>query len=238
MRLSMNREFTLFLIRSIFGTGLGKIGGSIALLGASSATGILPLMIYAAAEYFFNWSIPPSDAPIWFGVFLVVAGLSTAILGAYWQRTPPASPQRQNRQHDMELYRRYRVLITEHELRFLRDFDFGNPFDMERIKGVCEFAERWEGARCEFSDPQFEAAFRSVKKNARGFCNAVAKHVHCVRGNPLWGTTKPDHFNGEYSPTLLAANKELNDQATEFHKSADEFERLAGPELWALPISS
>jgi hypothetical protein len=231
MRFSIDKDFVLSLARILFGTGLGKFGGGIAAVGASSATGILPWAAYSAAKKYLDWDIPPSDAPLWFGVFLVVAGLGTAIIGAHWQRPGPQPVQRTIRPHDIALYKRFRTLISDHEIAFLKDYDFGNSFDMRYIQGVLELGERWDGARYEFSVAEFEDRFMAVKQSSRLFAESVARHVHHVRGNPSWGTTKPDNFNGNYTPSLRAANKELNNRATNFHREVTEFERLAGPEL-------
>ncbi len=232
MRFSLDKDFLLSLVRIMFGTGLGKVGGTVAAVGASSATGLLPWIAYSAAQKYLGWDLPPSDAPLWFGVFLVVVGLGTAVLGAYWQRPVQQQPvQRTIRPHDISLYRRFRALVTDNEIAFLKDYDFGNSFDMRYIKGVLELGEQWQGARYEFSIAEFEDRFQAVKNTARQFADAVATHVHHVMGNPDWGTTKPDNFNGNYTPELLAANKKLNDRATEFHREVTEFERLAGPEL-------
>lgn len=231
MRFSLDKDFILSLARILFGTGLGKVGGAVAAVGASSATGILPWIVYSAAHKYLGWDLRPSDAPLWFGVFLVVAGLGTAVLGAYWQRPGQQPVQRTIRPHDISLYKRFRTLVTDNEIAFLKDYDFGNSFDMRYIKGVLELGEQWQGARYEFSIAEFEARFQAVKQSARLFAEAVATHVHHVTGNPNWGTTKPDNYDGNYGPALRAANKKLNDRATEFHREVTEFERLAGPEL-------
>ncbi|MDW9668767.1 hypothetical protein GOB27_19505 [Sinorhizobium meliloti] len=232
MRFSIDRDLILSLARIFFGTGLGKVGGSVALIGASSASGLLPWAVYSASRNLLGWDIPPSDAPLWFGVFLVLAGLGTAIVGAHWQRAAPQQPAESAvRPHDINLYRRFRAVVSDNEVRFLEDFDFGNPFDMRYIKGVLELADGWRGSRYEFSVSNLEDRFKEVKQSAGRFADAVARHVHHVRGNPDWGTTKPDNFDGTYSPALRAANKELNDRATELHSAIGDFERLASPEL-------
>ncbi|MGO8049228.1 hypothetical protein [Rhizobium leguminosarum] len=232
MRFSVDKDFILALARILFGTGLGKIGGAVALVGASSASGLLPWIIYTAAHKYLGWDLPPSDAPLWFGVFLVVAGLGTAILGTYWQRPSEPIPSAPIvRPHDIALYRRFRELLPDHAIDFIKDYDFGNSFDMRYIEGVLELGERWQGPRFEFSIPEFETSFATVKQTARTFAEAVTMHVHHVRGNPNWGTTKPDNFNGEYSLALRAVNKKLNDLATDFYQAVTTFERLAGPEL-------
>jgi hypothetical protein len=117
-----------------------------------------------------------------------------AIVGAYWQRAGQQPVQRAIKPHDVDLYRRFRTLVSDHEIRFLEDYDFGNSLDMRYLKGVLELAEVWRGARYEFSIAEFEDRFRPVKQTARLFAECVAQHVHHVRGNPNWGTTKPDNF--------------------------------------------
>lgn len=124
--------------------------------------------------------------------------------------------------------------MPDHAIAFIKDYDFGNSFDMRYIKGVLELGELWQGPRFEFSDTRYEAPFSAVKAGALSFSQLVGASVHHVRGNPGWGTTKPDNFNGEYSPALRSVNKSLNDSATAFHDAVVAFERIAGPALYSV----
>ncbi len=232
MRFAIDKDFVIKLARILFGTGLGKTGGAVALLGASSASGLVPWLIYSAANNYLGWSIPPSDSPLWFGLLLVVIGLATAILGAYWQRTAALTVEPITTPHDVALYAKFRELMPDHAIAFIQDYDFGNCFDMRYIEGVLDVGHAWRGPRFEFSDARYETPFASVKANARSFSQLVAVNVNPVMGNPHWGTTKPDNFNGVYSPTLRSVNKGLNDSATALHHAIVEFERIAGPALY------
>ncbi|MBU2328370.1 MAG: hypothetical protein KJ755_13605, partial [Alphaproteobacteria bacterium] len=135
--------------------------------------------------------------------------------------------------HDFALYAKFRELMPDHAIEFIKSYDFGNAFDMRYIKGVLDLGEMWQGPRFEFSDAKYETLFAAVKASARRFAQLVAENVHHVRGNPDWGTTKPDDFDGEYSAGLRAINKSLNDSATAFHHAVVEFERIAGPGLYS-----
>ncbi len=232
MRFSLDKDFVLSMARIFWGTGLGKIGGTIALAGATSALGLWPWIASSIAHEYLGWETPPADTPLWFSIALVFIGAGTAILGTHWQRQSQKTAVSPARPHDLDLYRRFRTLVSDNEISFMKDFDFGNSFDMRYIKGVLEVGEVWTEARYEFSVPKFEDRFGVVKECARLFAESVATHVHNVNGNPNWGTTKPLHFDGNYTPALRTIHRELNERATAFHREVTEFERLVRPELF------
>ena len=221
----IDRTFLLALARIFWGNGIGKAGGTVALIGATSAFGILPNVVVAVAALA-GLKIPIPDVPLWFSGLLVGLGLAAAAFGTYAQRAPPTSEPGQIHSHDRELFARYQALVSEGDLDFLRNHDFGVPFAFRWVDGIMEIGGQWHGPRFEFTDQEFEAAFRAVKQDAREFSSAVLEHVHPSRNNPTVATTKPDLVSAQYSDWHRAANKKLNDLATRLANTLEGFERL------------
>lgn len=221
----IDQPLIINLARIFWGNSTGKIGGAVALAGASSVPNILSAIATAVASRL-GFEVTFPEVPIWFNVMLVFAGLAVVIYGARLQR-PPEEKQSQINAHDDDLFARYRTLISEGDLDFLRTQDFGAPFAFKSVHGFCEIGGQWDSPRYEFTDRELEPLFRAVKEDAKAFNSAILTHVHPIRGNPNVATTKPDDPRAHYSEWHRAANQKLNDLATKLTGSLEAFERLA-----------
>ena len=221
----IDQPFIIALAKIFWGNGLSKAGVAVALIGAGAASNLLQVVVTALASLI-GLQITFPEVPIWFSVFLVIAGFAVAIFGPRAQAVKSEPQQVQVSAHDRELFAKYQTLISDGDLDFLRTQDFGAPFAFNSINGVCEIGGQWDGPRYEFSDRELEASFRTVKEDAKAFNSAVLTHVHPTRGNPNVATTKPDDPRAHYSEWHVAANRKLNNLATTLTGSLEEFERL------------
>ncbi|MCA0248947.1 MAG: hypothetical protein LCH93_20230 [Proteobacteria bacterium] len=223
-RINFTKDDFFKVLALVFGAGLGKLGGTIALLGVGSITGIIQYVVIALLGYF-NVRIVIPDTPLWVSASLICVGVGVAGYNANLQiRKQPKSPT----QHDVELFKRFQEILTESDLAFLRTHNFGSPFLRARTNGVFDLAEAWSGARYEFGEPELEELFSKVKMRAKDLAEALAVYTYVHSQNSNLSTALPDRFDDMNVPQhLRGAIRLLNEQATAFTKSVDEFERLA-----------
>lgn len=189
--MKINLEIVLKIIQTFWGSSLPKLGSAIALIGATALTSILQYIVVGVASAF-GQKISIPDTPAWLGLMLVVIGVATASLGAYWQR--PLPPPRPN-PHDVALLNRFRALFSEGLIDFLRNHEFSNPFRRDGLAGVSEVAA-WEGAKFEFVDTAVEKVFSEVRRAARRFAIAVDAETYPHKVQFHMQTVFTDDFDG------------------------------------------
>ncbi len=212
----------------IFGNRLGRLGSLLAILGATSITGFGQYVLVALfATVGVSLTIP--EIPIGISLLILAIGVGTAVYGAHFQakknRTEPTP-------HDVELFQRYRQLITASDLDFLRTHDFGNSFYRARTDGLDELAKTWTAARNEFNDPDLERLFAIVKARANELNHAISVNTGVHHTNFEMSTALPPNADDwDLPPHVQSAIKQLNVLATQFVTAVDDFERAATPKL-------
>ena len=217
------------IVQVIWGGSLIKLGSAVALFGAAALTSIVQYVAEALFEHA-GYSIHIPDTPPWIGLTLVVLGIGAAALGAYWQRPPP--PPGPN-PHDVALLRKFRETVSNNDLDFLRDHDFGHVFNFDGLRGTSAMAH-WQGPRYEFVDERVEKTFAVVKSSSQKMCDLVALKTWPHHHLPNHQTALPDHHDEwNPSPNTQQSIKELNQTANKLVTSINDFERTA--KLW-IPI--
>lgn len=219
------REFWIKLAHLFFGTTLLGLGARIAVAGVAALTSIFQTVAVAVASAVGYQSVL-QDAPTWVGMTLLFVGVSTATLGAYWQRAATPSSETPNT-HDVALLRRFRAEWTEARKDFLRDHNFWGPFPSSALDAVFEVVS-WRGAASEFTDERLQQPFAIVKQRADEFVSIAELRTWPHRVAPNMHTALPDNHNERSpAPETAAAVENLNRAARALVTAVDEFERIA-----------
>jgi hypothetical protein len=208
-------------------SGLIRSGQStrIAIAGVIGLTSIFQGVVVAIASAA-GYRVVLPDAPAWVGVTLLLVGVSTAILGAYWQRVATMSSEMPNT-HYVALLQRFRAEFSEARKDFLRDQNFWVTFPSSALDAVFEVAA-WRGAASEFTDERLEKSFATVKRHAVELASFAELRTWPHRIAPNMHTALPDnHDEWRPAPETVAAVENLNRAAREFVTAVDEFERIA-----------
>jgi len=220
-----DREFWIRLAQLFFGTTLLGLGARIAVAGVAALTSIFQAVAVAVASAA-GYHVVLSDAPAWVGIVLLMAGVPTATLGAYWQRAATPSSEAPNT-HDVALLRRFRAEFTEARKDFLRDHNFWGSFHSSALDAAFEVAA-WRGAASEFTDERLEQSFAIVKRCADELVSIAELRTGPHRVAPNMHTALPDnHDEWRPAPETVAAVKNLYRAARGLVTAVDEFERIA-----------
>jgi len=140
------------------------------------------------------------------------------------------APERPAEPHpeDIELFTRFRQLMTPGHHRFLRTESFRGPLRRDKLTPVYELAEDWIGVRHEFHDAVIQTAFAQVRRAADtlyGLTNTYLSPSDTMVGmlTPLTGR---DQAQGT-QPSTVRAIGEMEAAATELADAIDDFERIA-----------
>jgi hypothetical protein len=135
---------------------------------------------------------------------------------------------------DVRLLRRFRKLLPERSLLFLREQNFGEVMRRSRLDPFYEIAEDWKGAAFEFHDAEVQQLFANILARNAEFAELAATYLHASRANDKVLTIKTDYdlSHGRQESTLKAASA-LDNKATELVELIDAFERIAKDRLRA-----
>jgi hypothetical protein len=130
--------------------------------------------------------------------------------------------------HDISLITRFRTDLPEGDRQFLREQDFGNPFQTNRLSALGNVAHNWQGAGFEFHDTRLDKKFKSLQKQMQDFLDDLGLHTrgHSVMAGHLTLLLGGDD-DANVSPQSLANIKRINEGATGLTTTIDDFERLA-----------
>lgn len=212
----------LDLARIFFGTGWSKTGSFLAATGATALLGWLDQLV----GYLLGIEIrqPPASACL----AVMFTGVALLVWGNSRQHPPAAA----GNAHDADLMIKFRALITDNLLDFLRHHNFGNPWRRSRLDAISEFAETWRGARFEFHDRDLNAALDRAKASANRLEEIVAVGSWPDRNNAEVQTVKTDEdYRIGTQPATLQKIREMNDTASALVSDFDNLERLARGKL-------
>ncbi|MCV0370209.1 hypothetical protein [Filomicrobium sp.] len=216
--------FLLDLAKIVWGNGWSKTGSLLAAAGASALLGWLDQLVG------FVLGIDIRQPPEWASILVMFSGIGLLVWGNSRPSPPPARPA--PNPHDVQLMNRFRQLITEQVIDFLRNHNFGTPWKRSRLDALAEFAETWRGGRFEFNDPELNTALSLTKASANAVEGLIAIGSWPDRKNAEIQTVKTDedYRIGTQKATLDKID-EMNAAATNLVRDIDALERIAQGKL-------
>jgi len=86
---------------------------------------------------------------------------------------------------DVQLLKDFRLLVTDAEREFLKEYDFATPFHRERWKGVREVSVGWDDPRHDFMDRRIQAKWHPLRTQLIAFRDLVAGTTAPLRGSEM-----------------------------------------------------
>lgn len=207
----------LELARIFWGNGLSKTGSFLAAIGASALLGWLDQVVGHIL------GINIRQPPEWACLAVMITGVGLLVWGnSRTSGITAANP------HDVDLMGRFRGLVNNNLLDFLRNHNFDTPWMRSRLDPIAEIAEVWRGARFEFHDSDLNAALSRVKASANHLEELIAYGSWPARSNAAMQTTKTDEdYRTGTQPSTIAKIKDMNTRASDLVRDIDALERLA-----------
>ncbi|MFP1133061.1 hypothetical protein [Asticcacaulis sp. W401b] len=129
--------------------------------------------------------------------------------------------------HDMELFRKFTLLITDNDVNFFGGHHFGDDIPKSRLVSAREFYSIWDKPQYEFVAPDMNARFDEVKASVADLCNAIMKNTMTNRLRPDCLTVRHDGDPYGESDRTKEETKEMNAAATRFVETVKAFHRFA-----------
>lgn len=129
--------------------------------------------------------------------------------------------------HDMELFRKFTVLISDNDLDFFGSHHFGDDIPKSRLVSAREFYSVWDKPQYEFVAPDMNARFDEVKASVETLSNAIMKYTMTSRQRPDCLTVRSDADPYGETERTKAEVKEMNNAATHFTTTVKAFHRFA-----------
>jgi len=107
----------------------------------------------------------------------------------------------------------------------LKEHDFGNSFDRDRLQQLEVFYYQWNGAEYHFIDPEIDQKRREFFEGCKKFLLKVAAHTTPV-GASNFSSVIPDHLRSDdwnLPEWVTIEIRELNELATDLFKERQEF---------------
>lgn len=111
----------------------------------------------------------------------------------------------------------------------LKEHDFGNSFDRDKLKQLDEFYYRWNGAEYHFIDPEIDTKRKALYEGCKQFLLKVAEYSGPV-GRSNFSSVIPDHLRADdwnLPDWVTKRIKELNDITTNLFVQHQEFVTFA-----------
>ena len=107
---------------------------------------------------------------------------------------------------------------------FLREHDFGGSFDREKIGPLNKMLFYSDEVANRMVIPELESYRNEMIKNAKNLQDLIGAKTFPTKHEGTFNSVLPDEYVNKQRPKwVIEAAKELNDAATEFVKSYDEF---------------
>jgi hypothetical protein len=138
----------------------------------------------------------------------------------------PAAPEPVD--HDRELMRAFRQLVTPQLLQYLWDHDFGAPTRFKTLEPLETLFEwKTQGARQQFNEPILQNALEKVFTANDEFSDVVSSRLFAMN-NPELGSpkTNQDKLHG-LSQSTREGIRQMNDLARALWHAIDDLERVA-----------
>jgi hypothetical protein len=116
-------------------------------------------------------------------------------------------------------------------MSFLRDFDFGNPFDNHQLDGLRIVILDRNHAEHEFVDRELEALRKSLLDTGRTLLDLLATYAFPLKNNSPGWVKIPDEWEESDRTRFFARIKEMNDAANRVCASYRELVRAARSKL-------
>lgn len=230
-----------WLKRFLFPDFTNRLTWLVALSGIALATPsneifvyIINLVIIAANKNIFSESfLPPlssnSDPT---GYWLVIGALAHNVLHKLVShRTDALLHQKElsKKERDKKLLDDFLIILPSNSdtLYLAKDHDFSTAFEIDAIKPIWLFIQKWDNAEFEFTDAAVETEKKNLLNQASDFAMKVSQYTSPTRGgmqcaipsgmNPDLGL--PEHIYEEI--------KILNRAAHDFYKAHQHFVRFA-----------
>jgi hypothetical protein len=146
---------------------------------------------------------------------------------------------------DRELGNKLRSLFDAKTRRFIREHDFGQPFNVRSLANIEIVADDWRGAEFEFENSELDNLTAEIVRISRNFMERLAIYSGSADNWPEGTLSVPNQSErGDdwFSDQTRAYIKELHDIAAALTTKIDSFEkafRKLSPESYetAKPVS-
>lgn len=220
------------IIVLIKGTAIGRAGFVCLLAGIAGLTSPWQAVLFASLR---KYGLDVQEWPLWISLLI---GVGLVLLGVWllmWNvRRGTKAEDAPPTDHDLDLYAKFRALMTDNYLTFFREHSFANSFDYSRTDELNDLRDSWRGARRSFNDNEVNIAFVRVKEAAADLANAIEEKADPVQpGSNTAIIDKYRHMSEfdvpqEYYDTV----NEINGLSRRFVSSVDAFEEIATARLY------
>jgi hypothetical protein len=213
------------------GSNIGRGGTFCLIAGVGTLTGYWQYIIVGVLKYK-EVPVEIPESPLWLttsiGLFLILLGVFLLL----WNVRQETKREPDPTNHDVDLYRKFRALITNNDLTFLRETNFGNTFSWSQLDHVAELIDDWRGARYEFNDPEVQQVFDGVIQAARDFNNEISVKAHST-GRGDQATIDVWHMpEMETPPEFFDTTQKLNSLSRNLFIAINEFEQISTARLY------
>jgi hypothetical protein len=212
------KTFILEFARILMGNAWNRAGAGLALFGASALTGWVDQVVGAYLH------VNITQTATWIGFAVMVIGIGMLAYAKAWPRTDVLALV----QHDIDLLKQYRQLITPAVVRFLSVHSFREAFGKQKLLPLEVIADDWNTAHYEFMDAEVQAALEEARKLTVGLLNLTDNKLFTDRNNPKLFSplTDLDRDQG-ITPETRVGIAEMNTAARKAAEAFNAFERIA-----------
>ncbi len=157
-----------------------------------------------------------------------------AAIGYFWDKIKGLfGGGGKRKQHDIDLYRRYRELIVDSGVAdFYRSHDFLDAFESSYWSPFSRYVDSWGTIDHEFIDFRLKKAHRKVYKKALELGRTIAKNTVPIGATGHLRSVKPDSLPAGPTPEHIKVEaKEINSLVPSFSVAHEKFVRLANRRL-------
>jgi len=156
-----------------------------------------------------NWSIQPEPLVVFLPAFVV------------WVLASIYHPHGGISSHDQDLLQKIRDKFDADVRMFLREHDFGGPFERTLSIPLLEVARSWQGADFDFDDPEMQEEWSELQSAIGQFSNLLA-HTYPLGGSGLQNAIpERERDEGIWSERTKNKVKEMNDLADKILSDVD-----------------
>lgn len=212
--------FWLNIVKILKGNAWSRTGSALAIFGATCSFGWVDQVV----GRLIGIDIP--QPPLWFATMVMFTGVGLLIWG--YSKLSLALESPNPNPHDVRLMGDFRDIFTNQLIEFLRNHNFGAPWNRNALDSLAEFAESWRGSRFEFSDFELNEILKKVKHSANDLEDLLASGSWAHRSNPDVLTVKTDvDYSRGVQKSTLDKIKKMNSAASRLVDDIDELEAAA-----------
>lgn len=170
-----------------------------------------------------------SDTPHWVSVSFVALAVILLIADRYLPEVrSPAAPN----PHDVELYAKFKDLVDDDVMYFLRTHDFGAGFSGRYFRVLNDVSAVWVGSRYGFNDKDLAAIWTEFFSKNRQLVKLMAQYTTRTGSDwcqPYW------HDEDWHSEETMERVKLMNDTGSEVVDLIDKLEAEARKKWISVP---